>query len=140
MGHLKLIMATDEHNAVGLNGALPFHCSADLSFFRALTLNEVCVKGKNTDVTLKDRTVLTMGVDLFDLRELHGGFVIGGPKTWVQALDLNLIGTAFVTIIKGYHDADVFFDYRKYIGDWHSVTILEKSNLTFIKFIKPYDK
>ena len=47
------IVAVDQNNAIGRGGALPWHYSADLKFFKARTTGNVCVMGRRTWESLK---------------------------------------------------------------------------------------
>ncbi len=42
------IVAIDRHGAIGRNGAIPWHHSADLKFFKAQTTGQACVMGWRT--------------------------------------------------------------------------------------------
>lgn len=47
------IVAVDRAGAIGKGGALPWHYSADLKFFREQTTGHACVMGSRTWATLK---------------------------------------------------------------------------------------
>ena len=47
------IVAVDRNNAIGRGGALPWHYSADLRFFKERTTGNVCVMGRRTWESLK---------------------------------------------------------------------------------------
>ena len=47
------IVAVDRAGAIGKNGALPWHYSADLKFFREQTTGHACVMGSRTWATLR---------------------------------------------------------------------------------------
>lgn len=47
------IVAVDRQGAIGKAGALPWHYSADLKFFKEQTINNACVMGARTWATLK---------------------------------------------------------------------------------------
>ncbi|MGB8506905.1 MAG: dihydrofolate reductase [Pyrinomonadaceae bacterium] len=47
------IVAIDRQRAIGKDGALPWHYSADLRFFREQTTGHACVMGRRTWATLK---------------------------------------------------------------------------------------
>lgn len=47
------IVAVDKNGAIGKNGTLPWHYSADLRFFKAQTIHNVCVMGRRTWRSLK---------------------------------------------------------------------------------------
>src|SRR5215813_857665 len=64
------IVAVDRNLAIGKGGALPWHYSADMKFFKATTVGNIVVMGRRTWLTLKgplkDRTniVLSRNSDL----------------------------------------------------------------------------
>ncbi|MBC7933362.1 MAG: dihydrofolate reductase [Rubrivivax sp.] len=47
------IVAVDRNGAIGKGGALPWHYSADMKFFKEQTTGNVCVMGYKTWLTLK---------------------------------------------------------------------------------------
>jgi dihydrofolate reductase len=47
------IVALDRNNAIGRGGALPWHYSADLKFFKERTTGNVCVMGRRTWESLR---------------------------------------------------------------------------------------
>jgi dihydrofolate reductase len=47
------IVAVDRNGAIGKNGTLPWHYSADLRFFKGQTIHNACVMGQRTWRSLK---------------------------------------------------------------------------------------
>src|SRR5256885_5261545 len=47
------IVAVDRNGAIGKGGAIPWHYSADLKFFKQQTIGHACVMGLNTWRSLK---------------------------------------------------------------------------------------
>lgn len=47
------IVAVDRNGAIGKGGAIPWHYSADMKFFREQTLRHACVMGRRTWASLK---------------------------------------------------------------------------------------
>jgi dihydrofolate reductase len=47
------IVAVDRNGAIGRGGAIPWHYSADLKFFKRQTNGNVCVMGRRTWLSLK---------------------------------------------------------------------------------------
>ena len=45
---LTIIVAIDEHNAIGRQNDIPWHLSGDLKRFKALTMGHTVIMGKNT--------------------------------------------------------------------------------------------
>jgi dihydrofolate reductase len=98
------IVAVDQNLAIGKDGKLPWHYSADMKFFKETTIGNTVVMGRHTWLTLKgplkDRTniVLSRESDLsndsiivmrdvdsvIEFAEKQDGalFVIGGAKVY----------------------------------------------------------
>lgn len=47
------IVAVDRNGAIGKGGAIPWHYSADMKFFREQTIQHACVMGRRTWASLK---------------------------------------------------------------------------------------
>ena len=58
------IVAVDRNLAIGKDGKLPWHYSADMKFFKATTIGNIVVMGRRTWLTLKaplkDRTNIVL--------------------------------------------------------------------------------
>lgn len=103
------IVAVDRNLAIGKDGKLPWHYSADMKFFKATTIGNIVVMGRRTWLTLKgplkDRTniVLTRETNfptpgsvivmrdidsVLDFARKQDGhlFVIGGAKVYESFL------------------------------------------------------
>jgi dihydrofolate reductase len=99
------IVAVDRNGAIGKDGKLPWHYSADMKFFKETTTGHACVMGYNTWLTLKkplpnrlnivlsrkadipqqDSVVLVRDVEsvLSMAKDLKGDlFVIGGEQVY----------------------------------------------------------
>ncbi len=99
------IVAVDRNGAIGKDGKLPWHYSADMKFFKETTTGNACVMGYNTWLTLKrplpdrlnivlsrkaeipqqDSVVLVRDVEsvLSMAKDLEGElFVIGGEQVY----------------------------------------------------------
>ncbi len=48
------IVAVDKNGAIGKSGRVPWHYSADMRFFRQQTINNACVMGYKTWLSLKN--------------------------------------------------------------------------------------
>jgi len=61
------IVAIDRHRAIGKDGKLPWHYSADMRFFKETTIRNTVVMGRHTWLTLKgalkDRTNIVLSRD-----------------------------------------------------------------------------
>ena len=103
------IVAVDRNGAIGKDGKLPWHYSADMKFFKETTTGNACVMGYNTWLTLKkplpnrlnivlsrkatisqqDSVVLCRDVQsvLSMAKDLEGDlFVIGGEQVYQSFL------------------------------------------------------
>lgn len=80
------ILGTNNLGFIGLNGALPFKCKADLQHFKNITLNKTCLVGHNTLKglpPLKNRKLVTIS-DYENISQLLADVdvCIGGKKTY----------------------------------------------------------
>jgi dihydrofolate reductase len=103
------IVAVGRNGAIGKDGALPWHYSADMKFFKAATIGHACVMGHKTWLTLKkplpnrlnivlsrqaeidpqDSVVVLRDVEsvLSMAKDLKGDlFVIGGEQVYAALL------------------------------------------------------
>jgi dihydrofolate reductase/diadenosine tetraphosphate (Ap4A) HIT family hydrolase len=131
---LSLIVAADEQDTIGRDGALPWHLPDDMQRFKRLTVGHVVIAGRLTQDSmvarlgrpLPDRTTLVVsrqswpgvaGVEYVpDLAtgieralELTGAeddevFVIGGAQIYEAALPL--VQTVHLTRVRGVFDGD----------------------------------
>lgn len=139
---MNIIVNVSKNWAIGKNGGLLFHISADMRFFKEHTTGNVIVMGRKTldslpgGRALPDRTniVLTRSAGLtrenvavchsFDeLNDMLAGFdsksvyVIGGESLYRKLLPL--CDTAYVTKVdKEIHDADAFMVDLDEHPDW----------------------
>lgn len=126
---LSLIVATARNRAIGRAGSLPWHLSADLKRFKALTIGHTILMGRKTFESLPNgalphrrNIVISRGVDrlegaevfatietaLEELRTEEEVFVIGGGQIYQQLLSRasKLYITEVDTLVT---DADTFF-------------------------------
>jgi dihydrofolate reductase len=109
------IVAVDRNNAIGRGGALPWHYSDDLKFFKARTTGNVCVMGRRTWESLRkplpDRlnVVLSRGAEI----ESRPGLVMLRDAPSVLSLAPYLACDVYV--IGG---AEVFDAFRREIDEW----------------------
>lgn len=105
------IVAISQNNAIGRDGQLPWHYSADLKFFKATTTGNAVVMGSNTwrsigrtlpnrlnivlsrtgDVDTPPAVMKLSGVDeVVELAKYlnRDVFVIGGAKTYAEFADV----------------------------------------------------
>jgi dihydrofolate reductase len=94
------IVAADRARAIGRGGAIPWHYSADLKFFKQQTLNHACVMGRRTWLSLKRPLKERLNIVLSRSAELEPqpGLVVMRDKLSVLSLknylrcDLFIIG------------------------------------------------
>lgn len=94
------IVAVDRRGAIGKNGAIPWHYSADLKFFKRQTLHHACVMGRRTWLSLKKPLRERLNIVLSRKAEIETqpGLIILRDKPSVLALkdylrcDLFIIG------------------------------------------------
>lgn len=128
---LSLIVAVDEENGMGRNGALPWHLHADLKYFKQKTMGKPMLMGRKTfesfPKTLPGRLHIVLSRQNLDLPEgvvlvhdLEEGlgvlkaasqeetFVIGGAMLFKEAMPY--IQRAYITRVQTVvKDADTFF-------------------------------
>ena len=112
---IKGIVAVDRNHAIGRGGALPWHYSADLKFFKAQTTGTVCVMGRRTWDSLKRPLPNRLNVVLSRRAEIGcgPGVVVLGDKQSVLSLAPYLACDIYV--IGG---AEVFGAFRAEIDEW----------------------
>lgn len=91
------IVAIDENGAIGKDGGLPWHYSADLKFFREQTTGHACVMGHRTWLTLKQPLKNRLNIVLSRRAEIE-------PQESVVVLRDRLA----VLSLKNYLSCDVF--------------------------------
>ena len=109
------IVALDRNNAIGKGGALPWHYSADLKFFKARTTGNVCVMGRRTWESLKKPLPDRLNVVLS-----RGGGIESRPglvalRDALSVLSLAPYLSCDVYVIGG---AEVFGAFRREIDEW----------------------
>jgi len=125
---LSLIVALDRRMAIGKNNAMPWHLSADLSYFKRTTMGKPVIMGRKTFESIgrplpgRHNVVITRnsawrapGCRVHaDLEAAFAGlqgepevFVIGGGQ--IYATTVHLAGRLHVTHVDADVDGDVFF-------------------------------
>lgn len=98
------IVAVDKQGAIGKNGALPWHYSADLKFFKSQTSGNVCLMGYRTWASLKRPLPNRLNIVLSRTREVdaQAGVILLRDASMALSLvpylncDLFIIGGAEV--------------------------------------------
>ena len=142
---ISLLVAMDEHNGIGKNNRLPWHLSADLKRFKALSMGHHVIMGRKTYESIgrplpgRVLVIVTRSPDYqaegclvahsleeaLDIARQAGesaAFVIGGGQIFAQALPLA--ERIYLTRVHTVSEADVFFpefDER----DWSIQTVSE---------------
>jgi dihydrofolate reductase len=125
---LSLIVAMARNRVIGHNGKLPWHLSADLKRFKALTMGHHIIMGRNTwdsigrplpgrvsVVVTRNRAYVAPGATVVDslaaaLRLASDdaeAFVIGGGELYREALPLA--DRIYLTELPAEYPGDVFF-------------------------------
>ena len=128
MTRVSIVVATDEHGGIGLEGRLPWHLPNDLKRFKALTMGKPIVMGRRTfdsiGRALPGRVNIVvsrqsgLGIDgcvvvpsleaaLEAAGEVDETCVIGGAE--IYRLALPLAGTLHLTRVHATVGADTFF-------------------------------
>jgi len=144
--HISFIVAADEHNAIGINNALPWNLPEDLKFFKRTTIGKPVLMGRKTYESLgkplpgrlnvvisRGNLELPEGVLLF--HDIQSGldrmkqepveevFVIGGGKIFEEAMIYadRIYLTRVHTVVP---KADAFFpkmDHKEWPLVWEEV-------------------
>ncbi|MEK6411083.1 MAG: dihydrofolate reductase [Acidobacteriota bacterium] len=127
---ISLIVAMDEKRGIGKAGKLPWHLSADLKKFRALTMGHHMIVGRKTfesigkplpgretivvtrNASFKPEACFVAGsvqdaIAMARERKETEAFVIGGAQIYAQTLDAA--DRVYLTQVHAEVDADTFF-------------------------------
>lgn len=126
---INIIVAIDKNNAIGKNGDMPWHISADLKYFKATTMGAAVLMGRRTWQSLgcrplpKRRNIIVSST----LKEAQGAeitpnleefiknwpkeetlFIIGGGEIYKSTI--NLADKLYITYVNcEVEGADTFF-------------------------------
>jgi dihydrofolate reductase len=81
------IVAVDRNGAIGKDGQLPWHYSADMKHFKATTIGHACVMGRKTWLTLKKPLVDRLNIVLTRQANLEA------PESVVMMRDVDSVLT-----------------------------------------------
>ena len=109
------IVAVDRNGAIGKDGKLPWHYSADMKFFKETTTGNACVMGYHTWLTLKKPLPNRLNIVLSRKAELEPteSVVVCRDVDSVLAVTKNLESDLFV--IGG---AQVYRSFLEHIDEW----------------------
>lgn len=109
------IVAVDRNGAIGKGGALPWHYSADMKFFREQTTGSVCVMGYKTWLTLKKPLPNRLNVVLSRRQEIEPRESVAWMRDRLSVLSLKDYLKCDLFIIGG---AQVFEMFSEDIERW----------------------
>ncbi len=109
------IVAVDRNGAIGKDGKLPWHYSADMKFFKATTTGHACVMGYRTWLTLKRPLPNRLNIVLSRQAEIEtqGSVMVLRDVESVLSMAKDLKGDLFV--IGG---AQVYRTFLPFIEKW----------------------
>lgn len=114
---MKLITAKNKKDYIGLNGGLPWKCSADLRYFKEQTNGCKLLVGRKTFESLpplKNRELIVVGRGYHTLNEaldLNPDWVIGGASIYAQCA--YLCDEWYISIINDYTEGDTLLSLPK---------------------------
>ncbi|MBA3581632.1 MAG: dihydrofolate reductase [Gammaproteobacteria bacterium] len=147
MAVLSLIAAMDRNRLIGRDNQLPWHLSADLQRFKALTLHKPIVMGRKTHESIgkplpqRDNIVVSRNPDfqaagcqmassledaLQSAKEAEEIMLIGGAQLYAQALPLA--SRLYLTIIDHEFVGDAWFP-AWHAQDWQEIASEQHQSL-----------
>ena len=156
MRKLNLIVATDVNGCIGKKGPhrLMFYQKTDMMRFRALTINQVVIMGKNTfdslEKPLPNRVNIVISKNHLDeLKKVNGviavgsleeaieatsnfdpdkkSFLIGGALLYNEAIQKDLVENFFITILKTVLDGDAYVNFPEFTSSEKWETYMAES-------------
>ena len=109
------IVAVDRNGAIGKGGALPWHYSADMRFFKSQTTGNACVMGYKTWLTLKKPLPERLNVVLSRRQETEPRESVAWMRDRLSVLSLKDYLKCDLYVIGG---AQVFEMFREDIERW----------------------
>lgn len=125
---LSVIVAMAQNNVIGLDNGLPWHLSADLKYFKAVTMAKPIIMGRKTFqsigrplpgrrniVITRDQAWFAEGVEtassveeaMNKTKDTNEAMVIGGAQ--IYSAMLPLVSRLYVTEIDMQVDGDTYF-------------------------------
>ncbi|PHS30721.1 MAG: type 3 dihydrofolate reductase [Methylophaga sp.] len=151
---LALIVATDQQGLIGRNNDLPWQLSADLRYFRKVTMGKPIIMGRNTHesigrvlpgrkniimtndkkYTAQDCTIVhSMEEALTECKDAEEAMVMGGASLYQQFLPMA--DKLYLTLVDVSLEGDTWFP------KWHSIEwrqISREDHLADAKNEHPY--
>ena len=109
------IVAVDEKGAIGKDGKLPWHYSADMKFFKETTTGNACVMGYNTWLTLKKPLPNRLNIVLSRQAEIPPQESLVVMRDIDSVLAMAKVLTTDLFVIGG---AKVYESFLPYIDKW----------------------
>ena len=127
---IKIIVAVEQNNGIGMNGQIPWYIPADMRRFKQLTTGNSVIMGRHTFESIKnplpDRinavitskgsvhtAVLTFKTlkEAVSLLTAKGKdiWLIGGERIYKEALESGIVDEIYMTSIEGYYECDTYF-------------------------------
>lgn len=140
MMKLALIVATDKNRLIGKNNDLPWHLSADLRYFRNVTMGKPIIMGKNTHESIgrplpgRQNIVVTnnqsyqargctvvysIGEALQMVANVDEAVVMGGASLYAQLLPRA--DTLYLTLVDAELEGDAWFP-EWCLDDWQQIS------------------
>ena len=131
--HISLIVAVSENGVIGNNQDLIWHLPRDLRFFKQMTMGKTLLMGRKTfesigkplpgrnfkvvsrstgDVGFKEVSVypsIEAAISAARAEDVGELMIAGGGEIYRQALENNLVETAYVTLVHANFEGDTFF-------------------------------
>lgn len=115
MSNIIGIVAVDRNGAIGRGGALPWHYSADLKFFKRRTMGNVCVMGYRTWLSLRKPLPERLNVVLSRASNVESQESVVVLRDKMSVLSLKKYLACDIYIIGG---AEVFRSFLVEIDRW----------------------
>ncbi len=131
---LAIVVAYGRNRAIGVDGDLPWHLPSDLKFFRETTMGSPVIMGRKTYESIpakfrplpgRRNLILTENPDYAPAEEGaevyrsldhalrategHDAYVIGGARTYSEALESGVIDRVYATEVELAPAGDAFF-------------------------------
>lgn len=155
---ISFIVAMDEHHLIGANRRLPWHLSADLKYFRRMTMGKPMLMGRSTHEAIgrslpgRHNIVVTHNPDYKALGCTVVHTVEAGLQTVVEAEEVMVIGGAslyqqllpqaqriYLTLVEGEFQGDTWFpafDPGAWTEVWREDHVLNSQNSYPYSFIR----
>ena len=159
---MELVVAVDQNMGIGYQNKLPWYCQKELQHFKSLTENSCLIVGANTAISLpklenrkivclvhnhecddyilsNSKNDLQFITNLSEYSSNMRTFIAGGAYTYQKALEMdNFVSTIHLSIIKGTHTCDKFFD-PKLLRNFVIINAEECEEFCYYQIVKTKD-